>query len=40
MKENDRRLATEHLKLTRFGFLHNRDPALAIAVKTAFLTPV
>ena len=40
MKENDYRLVTEHLKETRFGYLHNRDPALVIVVRTTFLTPV
>jgi len=34
MKEDDYRLVTEHLKLTRFDYFHNRDPALVIVVRT------
>jgi hypothetical protein len=40
MEENDYRLVTKHLKLTRLGFLHNRDPALVVVVRTTFFTPV
>jgi hypothetical protein len=39
MGESDYRLVTEHSKVTRFGYLHNRDLALVIVVRTTFLTP-
>jgi len=39
MKENDYRLVTEHLKLTRFDYLHNRDPTLVIVVRTTSYLP-